>query len=159
MRYLLIACSFAGLVVSNSALSKDKILCELPVARSGEVIDSIGSGAIPPVLPIVQMEDGISYITGGVGDEELAFLKEQEACFNTRILLKEKNGDYIGNAEAVFTDAKGEVVLTVDGAGPYLYANMPKDIYKVKFTRHNGKEKEAKIKVGDKPKMYYIVLE
>ena len=48
-------------------------------ARDGEVIDSIGSDAIP-ALPLTVMSNGtMKYVTGGVGDEEVAQLKSLES--------------------------------------------------------------------------------
>lgn len=42
----------------------------LPKAHDGEIIDSVGSGAIPALPLEVQTENGISYLSGGISDEE-----------------------------------------------------------------------------------------
>lgn len=123
----------------------------LPLARDGEVIDSVGGGAIEPVLPVVQKNDGISYITGGVGDEELAELIAQESNFNSRILLSSSYGEYLSDVAVRFLDKKNVEVLRVMGAGPFLYVNLPPGSYKVEAASSSGEIQSKKINVSAKP--------
>jgi len=150
--YLLFA--FAAIVFSTPAFAETVMQAQgkLPIARDGEVIDSVGSGAIDPVLPIVEEEDGISYITGGVGDEELAYLKEQESSFNTRLLIRAKNGEYMSEVDVRFFDSKNAEVLHVENSGPYLYANLPLGVYSVELKSMDGVLKKTKIRVLAKPR-------
>lgn len=125
----------------------------LPMARDGEFIDSIGSGAIDDILPIVQNENGISYLTGGVSDEELAYIKEQEKNFNVRILVRAAvSGEYLSELTVRFVDKQNVNVLTVEQAGPYIYANLPVGIYNVEITTIKGNVQKLKVKATAKPK-------
>jgi hypothetical protein len=127
----------------------------MPVARDGEIIDSIGSGASDPVLTTVQSSDGISYITGGVGDEELAFLKSQEDNYNVHILLTSVNGEYMGDVALIFMDKAGNEILKIDSAGPFLYANLPAGAYTVEATSSSGKVLKSKVVAGGKGKAVF----
>jgi len=150
--YLLFASAIIFFAGSASAETVMQAQGKLPVARDGEVIDSVGSGAIDPVLAVVETEGGISYITGGVGDEELAAIKEQEANFNTRLLIRAKNGEYMGGVDVRFFDSNNVEILHVENSGPYLYANLPLGVYNVELKSVKNELRKAKIKVLAKPR-------
>lgn len=124
---------------------------ELPVARNGEIIDSVGGGAIEAILPVVQKNDGISYITGGVGDEEMAEIIAQEPNFNVHVLLSSDQGEYMGDVAVRFLDKKNVEVLRVMGAGPFVYANLPSGSYTVEAASNSGVIQSKKINVSAKP--------
>jgi len=130
----------------------------LPVARDGEIIDSVGSGATEPVLTSVQTSDGISYITGGVGDEELAFLKSQQDNYNVHILLTSVNGEYMGDVALSFMDKAGNESLKIDSAGPFVYANLPAGTYMVEATSSSGKVLKSKVVAGGKGAKGKVVI-
>ncbi len=122
----------------------------LPVARDGEVIDSVGGGATEAALPIVQNSNGISYITGGVGEEELAALKEHEADFNVRLLATSVNGEYMSEVAIRFLNKQGEEVFRVESAGPFLYVNLPVGTYTVEAVSSMGTVQKAKVVAREK---------
>lgn len=130
----------------------------LPVARDGEVIDSVGSGATETDLPVAQTKDGIRYITGGIGDEELAAITSQEHNFNTRILLIATNGEYMSEVAVRILSKDGNEVLSLDNVGPYLYAYLPDGSYTVEATSSSGGMKSAKFAVPTKNPAVKTVL-
>ena len=123
----------------------------LPVARDGEIIDSVGSGATEALLPVVQTNDGISYISGGIGDEELAELKAQEHNFNVRILISSVSGEYMSDIALRFLGKQNAEVFRIEGVGPYFYANMPAGTYTVEATSPSGAVQKAKVVAPAKP--------
>lgn len=123
----------------------------LPVARDGEIIDSTGSGAIEPLLPVVQTSDGISYITGGIGDEELGELKAQEHNFNVRLLISTASGEYMSDISLRFLDKRNAEIFKVDGVGPYFYANLPAGSYTVEATSAKGAVQKVRVVAPAKP--------
>lgn len=130
-------------------VSIDPLTNPLPQSRSGETIDSIGGGAIP-ALPIeANTEGGISYISGGIGDEEKEQLKEQEEAYNARLQVTGPNGEYVGNVNFVLHDAKGKQLLAIDDAGPFVYIQLAPGTYTVDATASTI-HKKATIKVPAK---------
>lgn len=118
----------------------------LPRARDGEVIDSQGGDAIP-ALPLTVMSNGtMKYVTGGVGDEELAQLKSLEGDFNVQMLIATKSGEFVGNTTVRVVDNKDTVLFTVDKAGPYFYAGLPAGDYMFEITTARGKMQSVKVK-------------
>lgn len=139
-------CATAGFAQTETPTSTTP----LPVARDGEVIDSVGGGAIEAILPTVETIGGISYITGGVGDEELAYLKAQEQNFNVKVLIKAKSGDYLSEITVRVLDSKKIEVLRVESAGPFLYTKLPVGAYSIETKSVNGVVKTAKFTVPSK---------
>lgn len=123
---------------------------KLPIARDGEIIDSVGGGATEAVLPVVERNDGISYITGGIGDEEMGEMAAQEPNFNVRILISSTSGEYMGENAIRFLDKSGAEVLRVEEVGPFFYANLPAGKYTVEVASPKGTIKTAKVTAREK---------
>lgn len=113
-------------------------------------INSQGGGAIPALPLEIHMADNIRYITGGVGEEEMAQLKMVEHEYNFRLLLTGVGGAYISDATVRITDSSGRLILSTDGAGPYLYATLAPGSYKLEITAPEGGIKTAAVKVPEK---------
>jgi hypothetical protein len=122
----------------------------LPVARDGEIIDSVGGGATEAVLPVVQKSKDISYITGGIGDEEMAEIDAQAHNFNARILLIAAQGEYMSEVAIRFLDKNNAEILRVDSVGPFFYVNLPNGTYTVEAASTSGAIQKAKLVVPAK---------
>lgn len=121
----------------------------LPVSRrNGEVIDSVGGDAIP-ALPIeTQKENGITYLSGGVGEEEEAQLKSQENQYNLRVLITGENGEFLSDLTCSLKDAKGNTIVTISDAGPYVYMQVPPSAsYTVEAVAPSGTGKKFAVKM------------
>jgi hypothetical protein len=114
--------------------------------RDDGPIDSIGSGAIPDLPLQVREANGISYLTGGIGDEEEAQIKSSQHQYNTRLLLTATGGEYISEANVNISKA-GSSVLSADGVGPYFYTQLPPGSYSAVITTKAGVSKTVKFKV------------
>ncbi len=108
------------------------------VAPNGEVFDSRGGDAIPALPLEIRTVGNVRYITGGVGDEEKAQLAMVENDYNVRILIAGRAGAFISGAMLRIMDASGNIVLSTDGAGPYLYAAMAPGTYTLEVTAPEG---------------------
>jgi len=117
-----------------------------PYNAPGSMIDSVGDGAIPALPLEVQNSNGISYINGGVGDEEVAELKSKEQDFNVHVLVSAPQGEFISDVTLTVTDSKGQSLLTVNDAGPYFYAQLLPGTYMLQGTA-GGEKKNISIKV------------
>jgi hypothetical protein len=133
------------------ALTMPETPTRLPVARNGEVIDSVGSGATEAVLPGVQSIGGISYITGGVGDEELAEMKAQEPNFNVRVLIAASTGEFMSDVALRVLDSKNNPIFKLDNAGPLFYVNLPAGSYTIEAANESGVVKTQKLTAPAKP--------
>lgn len=123
----------------------------VPTAPAGNgPIDSIGGGAIPALPLALQTAGDIRFITGGIGDEELAQLKAQENDFNLRLLLTAQHGEYVGDAVVGITDSAGKVLAVSESSGPYFYAHVPPGKYTVEITSREAGIKKLNLNVPSK---------
>jgi hypothetical protein len=120
----------------------------MPVAPDGERIDSIGGGAIPPLpLELQTAPSGVQYLTGGIGDEELAQLKSVEANYNLQLLIASKKGLYMSGLNLRLLNDKDSELVATGGVGPYFYTLLHPGTYKVEVTSAQGVTQTAKVTV------------
>ncbi len=80
----------------------------------------------------VQHQDGIAYVTGGVGLEEREALKAMEKDYNLIVTLATKEGPYLSDTAIEITDNTGKTLLSANADGPFFYAKLPAGAYMVK---------------------------
>jgi hypothetical protein len=105
------------------------------------------------VLQPVKLGD-VTYVTGGIGDEERNAMKESEKDYNLRILSASKTGDFVGDTHIVIS-RKGEPVLDAQ-SGPMMFVNLPSGNYVVEATS-DGQTKKQNVTIG-KSKPSYVRL-
>lgn len=91
---------------------------------STSFIPAMGGDAIPALPLEVQSSNGVNYLNGGIGDEELQSLKSQAGQYNLHIMLSARNGEYISDVTFKIMDAKGATLVSINDAGPYIYAHL-----------------------------------
>ena len=73
----------------------------------------------------------LPYVSGGIGEEELAVLRLVRGDYNLRLLFADQSGTYLSGIEVRILDAHGKTVLTVKDAGPFLYVRLPAGHYRI----------------------------
>lgn len=107
-------------------------------------------------LPDVRTQGDISYITGGVGDEETEAMKSERGDYNLQIMNSDTKGHFAGTRNILISDSKGNELLDADG-GPLFYANLPKGRYVIESSS-NSQTKKQKVNVsGNKPAVVHFV--
>jgi len=97
----------------------------------------------------------VSYISGGVGDEERNEIRQREADFNLKLLFSERDGSYLTGVDVLLLNAKGETVLEAKSAGPFLLARVPAGRYTVKVSA-KGQTQQGKLSLGAKGKQQTV---
>lgn len=75
-----------------------------------------------------RMDGSIVYVTGGIGEAELAELEAAKGDYNLRVTNTAKDGAYVSDTAVVIQDRKGNDVMAVN-SGPLLYAALPPGNY------------------------------
>ena len=121
-------------------------------------VDSIGNGAIPSLALEVQAVNGVSYINGGIGDEELAQVKSTAGNYNLHVLLNAPNGEYISDVTLTLMDVHGTNLVTVNDAGPYFYAHLVPGTYMMQTSIAGGETRKTKftVKSGGTVKQHVV---
>lgn len=88
-----------------------------------------------------------AYISGGVGDEELAEMRSRAKEFNLRLLFAEKQtGSYLAGVKVTIESAGGGKVLDALADGPLFYTNLPSGNYRI-TAEANGQKQSRTIAI------------
>lgn len=96
---------------------------------------------------IVQTPDGISYVSGGVGDESTDRLNSMAGEFNLKLVFAMKSGEYLSGVRVVIIDAKGKTLLDTTSEGPWLLTRLPAGNYRI-VASFAGKAEKRQVAVG-----------
>lgn len=97
--------------------------------------DAAGPGGLPPSTLRVHNDQGVRYMSGGVGESERAELNAQSEQFNLRLLFAiEGSGEYLSAIRVSILDAKDATILTADSKGPWFLAQLAPGNYAVEVT-------------------------
>ncbi|MGE5220611.1 MAG: hypothetical protein ACM3SP_26690 [Chloroflexota bacterium] len=112
----------------------------LPPASAKETTDSL--------LP-TKTYNGIPYISGGFGVEERAAIEKLAKGDNLELSFALLNKDYLGGANVVIKNSKGDDVLKAASDGPLFFTKLPEGKYTVEATAR-GKTMTQVAQVTDK---------
>lgn len=102
-------------------------------------------------MPEVQQQGDISYVTGGIGDEERSALEGMQQGYNLRITSTDDTGHFSGDdTRIVVSDLKQHGLLDVTG-GPFFYAILPEGRYSVEGFSDGQSKKQAITIASGKP--------
>ena len=99
-------------------------------------------------LPKVQTQGEASFVSGGIGDDELAAMHEARRDYNLQLLFAAKgSGEYLSSVAVVVKNAHGDTVLDTVADGPLLYAKLPRGQYQVS-ARYQEQVQNRKVRLG-----------
>ena len=108
----------------------------------------------PVSLRVVQVDNDVSYLTGGIGLEESTAIKEMRSDYPLTMVFAETTAtgrnQYL-YAVVVEIRRGNNLLFETRTQGPYLLVRLPPGSYRVTAT-HNGIPKSQTITVGTKPR-------
>jgi hypothetical protein len=94
-------------------------------------------------------QNGISYINGGVGQDEQNAMRALKADYNLQLTFATKQtGAYRSDVQLDIADTKGGSVLSVANAGPMFFAKLPAGTYRISAAAE-GKTFKRTLKLGN----------
>ena len=100
--------------------------------------------ALPLPAAAQATTDNAPYVTGGVGEEELAVLKLVRGDFNLHLLFADKAGTYLSGVDIDIIDASGTTRLALRDAGPFLFVRLPAGSYRLE-ARYEGQPQQQRL--------------
>jgi hypothetical protein len=92
---------------------------------------------------------GVTYITAGIGEEEVATMKRQAKNFTLNLLFSEGVvGRWATNVNVNIYDEASNLMFRVIGAQPVLYVNLPAGTYTI-LASNNGNKMRHKVTLED----------
>lgn len=83
-------------------------------------------------LPKAKTENGIVYMSGGVGKTEAAAMKEEARHYPLSMVFSaNKDNEYLADVHVTITDKTGKEVLSAVSSGPILLVKLPAGRYQV----------------------------
>ncbi|SAI21348.1 Uncharacterised protein [Bordetella ansorpii] len=100
--------------------------------------------------PQVHKQGEVSYVSGGVGQEESSYLKSVSGDYNLRLQFALSDGGaYVSDVEVRVRNASGQDVLSAKSDGPIFYAKLPEGTYDLTVA-YAGKPQSKKITLDGK---------
>ena len=93
-----------------------------------------------------QQQNNISFMTGGIGDEERDALNEAKGRYNLHVMSSSRDGAFTGDTKLSIQDRKGNTLVTAD-AGPLFYAQLPAGKYTL-TAENNGNQQTKPLTIG-----------
>lgn len=109
----------------------------LPTADA-QMIDSTAVQLQP------QEQNGITYLSGGIGRDESEAFKQIEGYNLHMTFSTGPLNQYLSNVDLVIQAADGRSLLELNQVGPIVYVKLPADKYSI-IARQNGQEKRSSI--------------
>ncbi len=108
---------------------------------------------VPPALAQgslqVQEQQGIRFLSGGIGLEEREALAAVQSDFNLKLTFALSTGNFLSNIEVRIIDVQGAVVLEATSDGPIFLARMPAGNYTVQVTGM-GQQQQQSVQIGQR---------
>jgi hypothetical protein len=100
---------------------------------------------------LVEKQSGkVRYVTGGVGDDEEAAIKQLTRNYSVTMTFAVRQGghaDYLSDVPVAIRDARGSMVLNVQTNGPYLLVKLVPGQY-VAEASHDGRLESRRFTVA-----------
>lgn len=95
----------------------------------------------------VQEQQGVTFVSGGFGQDERDQLQAMQGQFNLKLVFAIDAGNYLGGIDVRIRDQQGSTLVETRSDGPILMANLPAGTYTV-AADNKGNEKERSVNVG-----------
>nr|WP_248794963.1 carboxypeptidase regulatory-like domain-containing protein [Pseudomonas sp. MWU13-2105] len=96
-----------------------------------------------------QTQNGVSYLTGGIGEDETQALLHTSG-YNLHIVLSAgPKGEYVPDVDITIHKAGGESVLSLSQVGPLVYVKLPAGKYEVVSRRDGHEERQGVVLDGE----------
>lgn len=113
----------------------------LPVSGFAQPDNSTEAGLV------ARTDHGISYVSGGVGDEERAQMVAVRKNYNLALgFATKKTGEYLTDVAVTLKDKHTNTVFDSTALGPLVYLKLPPGQYQV-TTKTNGKSQSRAVQV------------
>ena len=117
---------------------------------AGALALAFSVSAFAASLPDPQTQNGVTFLSGGIGKDEAAAMKAEAGHYPLSIVMSEGRHDaYVANAKVSITDKAGRLLLDAVSEGPIMLVKLPAGRYHVS-AMEDGKTLVRDVLVGAK---------
>lgn len=84
--------------------------------------------------------NGVPFMTGGVGLNERAVMKNMAGHYNVRLVFATISGAYLTDVKVVIHDGNNRTLIDKESNGPWFFVDLPKGRYSVTAIHSGTKE-------------------
>ena len=104
----------------------------------------------------VQTQQGIDFITGGVGLDEREALEAMAGDFSLKLRFALKGGSYIADVQVRIEDEEGKAVLEGAADGPWFLVDLKPGKYTVRASDPNEKlQRDVQVRDGSQAELVF----
>ena len=107
-------------------------LAAVALLTAGVAAPALAGTSFP--MPVQQGQ--VTYISGGIGDDEIAAMKASAGAYDLLISNAEKDGSYTAGIDVILRDGRGQVVLSAKDTGPLFYVKLAPGEYTLDANYH-----------------------
>ncbi|AOK17624.1 carboxypeptidase regulator [Burkholderia cepacia] len=100
-------------------------------------------------LPAARQQGDVTFVSGGVGQDESTAFQRNEAQWPLALRFTGKGGEFLADVHVRIVDGKGDEVLKTDARGPYMLVKVPPGRYTV-HASYQGKDETRSVTVTAK---------
>ena len=122
------------------------------LAAAAVLLAACLTSTVTLAAPTPKQQNGITYINGGVGQEEQAAMQALRTDYNLQLTFATKqSGAYRSDVQLDIMDTKGNTLVSAANTGPMFFARLPAGTYRVSAAAE-GKTFKRTVKIGNAPK-------
>lgn len=119
-------------------------------ASAGALALAVAIPAVAAAIPRAQHENGVTYVSGGIGSDEAAAMKSEAKHYPLSMVFSAgKRNEYLADVKVKVQDPAGKVVLDEVSGGPIMLVKVPAGRYEVVASR-GGKTERRTVQVPAK---------
>lgn len=99
-------------------------LCSTALAQSDEQPETQPAPSALSVQP--ETQNGVTYLCGGVGSDESAYMKRAAKDYDLMSTFAAQNGSYLADVDVDISDRSGKSILQTTCSGPILLVKFPR---------------------------------
>jgi hypothetical protein len=103
----------------------------MPAPAPQPAEDTSTRNPAPNGIPVAHDNHGVAYVTGGVGQDEVAAFRGLASGYNMRATFTTGSGEYLSGVAVQVARSDGTVVFNATSDGPYLFARLPEGRYRL----------------------------
>lgn len=92
-------------------------------------------------------QNGVPYLSGGVGEDSVARIQARAKDFNLKLLFTLVEGNYLADIGVTIQDSSGKTLVDQVADGPFFLAKLPAGSYTIAATNY-GKTQTRKVHVS-----------
>ncbi len=138
---------------------RNALAAAVMVAALGAAGPALGTDDMTS-LPPPKVQGAVSFITGGIGEDEAAAFKRAAAAYPLELLFVEKarpRDEFLADVRVSVRNKSGTVLLETTAEGPYLLANLPAGKYAIEAEfRGDRKHRSVEIRSGAHQRAVFV---